>query len=389
MNVLVCALESPGMLFPALKAGRKLTELGHNVRVVTGPDGEAAAARAGLEVLSRPKDAPEGFRVSGWGKRHNVDAQMLHLGAAWRQFPADAVIGGQLTLGPYFLAERERVPLVVLGMAAYLWPTPASERATPADPAAWREREMRRHYVREALRVYEKARTHLGLPAWDKRLGNPLLANAFLVRSCHAIEGPPGELPPKVRCAGALLFEPEERTLSQDVEAWLDRQHRAGRTVALSQVGRSFGHPSLWCTLRSLTCQGDLAIVADVGRADDPAAQREAGDLVLPVVGEPLGPLAARAGAIIGSGHSTLALLALAHRVPTVTIPHGSGADLVARQLEKAGLTQVVPPEDGDVDGVRMALERAAGPGSGKARKEAAEALRQEERRFDWEEAFR
>lgn len=184
MKVLLCPLNDPGYLYPALAVGAELRRRAHTVHVLAGPRGAPTATEAGLETLA-VEDATA-LSVSHWTVRG--PEQYTEVARAVRQTRPDVLVTSVLCHGALVAAEAADLPVVVLGLAAHLWPYRSGTDAADAHDRTWRLTETLKHYgaVREAAGL---------APRHDRFPDTPLLGAAFLLRGHPALEPPGAELP--------------------------------------------------------------------------------------------------------------------------------------------------------------------------------------------------
>lgn len=328
MRFLFCSLTTPGLLFPTIGVARTLVSRGHEVAFATGKDQAPLLARCGLQRLPRdPKDG-DSFQVRIWFWPLSVALQVKHLEYALRQFPADVIVGQPLTLGAAIVAERAALPLAVLGLANYLWPTgtdllerpPISEQ----DSRAWvRYQEMMQFYndARKLFRLVERREDYAC---------SPLLGDLYLLQSVPELVGGLENFPDRVRFVGSCLWEPEEAC--GELEEWLMADDP--RTIVYVQCGRNFGRPSPWPVIAEALAEAGVRIAASLGR-DDYKTPLPAHWFVRDHV--PLGQVLPRAGAVITGGNSTTVLGALTHGLPLLILPAGGEQFEAAERCAAAG----------------------------------------------------
>ncbi|WP_406447717.1 glycosyltransferase [Streptomyces sp. NBC_00876] len=337
MNVLLCPLNDPGYLYPALAAGRELRRRGHTVHVLAGPRAAPVVTAAGLE-LSAVTDGTA-LSVAHWTVRGAE--QYAAVAHAVRRLRPDVLVTSVLCHGALVAAEAAALPVVVLGLAAHLWPY----RAGPADDCgrAWRLAETLKHYgtIREAAGL---------APRRDRFPDTPLLGTAFLLRGHPAMEVPGAELPPAVRHVGPCWWEPK---------APAAEPLPGSRPLAYVHLGRTFGGSSLWPRLNAAFTSGSHRAVVELGRSGAPEA---AADADLTVGRRPwMGPLVERADLVLTNATSAPVLAALLHGKPLLVAPNGSEQQVLAAGCLRAGVARSFPAAGACAADLRAAVAGAAG----------------------------
>ncbi|MFI6858345.1 glycosyltransferase [Streptomyces sp. NPDC050421] len=336
MNVLLCPLSDPGYLYPALAAGRELRRRGHTVDVLAGPPAAATAAAAGLAV-SAVTDGTA-LSVAHWTVRGAE--QYAAVARAVRRLRPDVLVTSVLCHGALVAAEAAGLPVVVLGLAAHLWPY----RAGPAgaEGRAWRLAETLKHYgaVREAAGL---------APRHDRFPQTPLLGTAFLLRGHPVMEVPGAELPGAVRHVGPCWWEPDPPAAEPLPDS---------KPLAYVHLGRTFGGSSLWPRLNAAFTAGTHRAVVELGRSGAPEAAADA-DLILGRRSW-MGPLVNRADLVLTNATSAPVLAALLHGKPLLVAPNGSEQQVLAAGCLRAGVARVLPEPGSPAQELRAAVDAAA-----------------------------
>lgn len=334
MNVTLCPLSDPGYLYPVLAAGRELRRRGHTVQVLAGPDAAPAVAAAGLELSAlAPRTA---LSVAHWTVRG--PEQYAAVAAAVRELRPDVLVTSVLNHGALVAAEAAGLPVVVLGLAAHLWPY----RFGPDDGCgrAWRLAEMLKHYT--------AVRESAGLaPRRDRFADTPLLGSAFLLRGHPVMEVPGAELPSVVRHVGPCWWEPAPPVREEPLPD-------AG-PVAYVHLGRTFGGSSLWPRLNAAFASGAYRAVVELGRSGPP----EAAPGARLTVGRRarMGPLVERADLVLTNATSAPVLAALLHGKPLLVAPNGSEQQVLAAACLRAGVARRLPDAGAGTAELRAAVE--------------------------------
>jgi UDP:flavonoid glycosyltransferase YjiC (YdhE family) len=335
MRVLMCSLESPGFLFPAIGLAKALAARGHEVAFVTDRSAESRLAQAGFERLPRGERDGRSFETGQWLRPLAVALQVQHVEHAMARFAPDLLVGQALTLGPLVVGERWGIPVASQGLATYLWHGAGQQLSGSAAAA-----ERRRQRQRDMLRLWKEARAQARLPALAARLDEgALLGDLFLLRSVAELHGGPG-LPGHLHLVGACLWEPAAR--NEELPAWIAAARRAGAPIAYVHHGRSFDGPLFWRAMVDAFGGGALRIAAGTGRLE-PALERQvaAGAFHLRRDLDADGALRC-ADLMIGSATSSAVLGALSHGVPCLLIPHGGEQHDLAEQVERAGAGRIL-----------------------------------------------
>src|SRR5689334_20515069 len=123
MRYLFCSLTSIGLLGPSMVLALELQRRGHEVAFVTGPGMQLFLNQAQLERIPRgEKDGPSFSVETVWGGPDAI-RQVRHIEYASKCFSPDVLVGQALTWGAMVASARLHLPLAVIGLAGYLWPT--------------------------------------------------------------------------------------------------------------------------------------------------------------------------------------------------------------------------------------------------------------------------
>lgn len=338
MKVLLCPLNDPGYLYPALAVGAELRRRAHTVHVLAGPRAAPTNAEAGLETLA-VEDATA-LSVSHWTVRG--PEQYTEVARAVRQARPDVLVTSVLCHGALVAAEAADLPVVVLGLAAHLWPYRSGTDAADAHDRTWRLTETLKHYgaVREAAGL---------APRHDRFPDTPLLGSAFLLRGHPALEPPGAELPPAMRHVGPCWWEPEPTAPDPLPES---------KPLAYVHLGRTFGGASLWPRLNAAFTAGTHRAVVELGRSGAPEAAPDA-DLV--VGRRPwMGPLVDRADLVLTNATSAPVLAALLRGTPLLVAPNGSEQQVLAAGCLRAGVARRLPEPGASAATLRAVVEETA-----------------------------
>ncbi|MFF7633027.1 glycosyltransferase [Kitasatospora sp. NPDC008050] len=337
MNVLLCPLADPGFRYPAIAVGLELRRRGHTVRMLDAAPDLETPTPAELDPLAVADLAdPRSFRVRRWFLHSHPQCQaVLH---AARESRPDVLVTSMLCHGALLAAELLDLPVVVLGLAAHLWPYRREGRQEEAPVV---QREWR---LRETVAQYQQARAACGLAPLDDRSAHRALAgSALLLRGDPLLEEEGAELPSGIRQIGPCWWEPPppEQELAQ-LDAHTDR---VGKPVVYVHLGRSFGGRSLWPRLNSIFRQGPYQAVVELGRSG--AAQQEPGTDIVVVRKPWMAPLVQRSLSVLSNASSAGVLAALLGDRPLVVAPAGGEQHVLAEACLRAGVAVRLPAAGG------------------------------------------
>ena len=346
MKVLLCPMSDAGYLYPAVAVGLEMQRRGNIVSVLGRASAASVAEHAGLPFLAAEDYGGKGgFSVVRW----TVDglAQFRATLRAAPQVRADVLVTSVLCHGVLLAAELLDLPVIVLGLSAYLWAYRSSGYDEPqpvGSPRQWR--------TSETLRFYDELREQAGLPARGQlELEDRLLGAALLLRGDPALEHPGAVLPDRVQHVGPCAWEP--RANRADLDAITSHLDKVGKPVVYVHLGLPYGGANPWPRLNDAFTGGDFQAVVEQGRTRDPQPAPEA-DILL--VRKPwLGPLIDRAGLVLTHGTSAPVLAALLRGRPLGVSPAGSEQPMLAQACIRAGVAVPVP----DVSRSHSALLRS------------------------------
>ena len=335
MRYLICSLASHGFVYPAIGLGRALQARGHEVALVTGCDFSEVIESAGLRRIERsPVKDGASFEIHLWYQPLSVAIQVKHLQHAIKQFEPDVLVGQQICLSPFLMAEHLGLPLGVIGMGAYLWPACEELLTRPA-----RTDQEARWFWRfdDQMRYYNTMRELFKLPPSDADFRHtPLLGDLFMLRSVPQLEGRADELPSKVHFVGDCLWEPEHEA-DDELTSWLQDAAGSGEPVLYVQQGATFTLERFWPHLMKLCEDRKLRIVAAVGRmhGELDVVSLPPGVFARPHL--PQGAVLPFADGVVCAANATASLGALRHGVPLLLFPGGGEQPDVADRCVAAG----------------------------------------------------
>lgn len=323
---------------------------GHEIAFVTDAGNTTLLSRVGFERIPRGAEDGPSFQVPHWFQPMAIAVQVKHIEYALQRFPADVLLGQQLTLGPLIVGERRRLPVGLLGLCTYLWPqtdevAQREERSKTEERLVWRYGEM--------LKFLNQGRALFRLPAYgDGCRETPLLGDVFMLRSVPELEIGFQLLPDRVHLVGSCLWEPQD--IDAEVEDWLEAASFQGPCIYV-QHGRFFGVPSFWPDLVIGLGDSELRVVASVGRMDYEVGELPDNFLVRPHVNQ--GRVLRRARAVVASANTTVILGAIEAGVPCLLIPAGGEQPDMAELCERAGFAKVLRPADATPENIRRAVD--------------------------------
>jgi UDP:flavonoid glycosyltransferase YjiC (YdhE family) len=350
MRILFCALGGPGFVYPAVGIALALKRRGHEVAFVTSQSFHEPLRAVGLDRIPRGDKDGDSFQVHLWFRELAVAIQVKHVERALDAFRPDILVGHQLALGPFLAAERRQLPIVALGLAAYLFPAPGAHTppTIPAEKYEWRHRDMLGHFNR--------ARSLLNLPLWPEDAPrNPLLGDALLLQSVPALEPRRHAFPSAVRFVGACLWEPPGAP-DPELSLWMKDAAKRNRPIIYVQPGRSFEHEGFWPHLVAALADLDVGVVADTARMDKPAERASERFFTRPHI--PHSQVLPYAGGVVSGGHTTSVLGAAMHGLPSLLIPSGSGTEEISENFRAAGAAVVVHCQTTNAAGLRESVAR-------------------------------
>ena len=348
MRVLVCSLSTYGFVLPTATIALALTRQGHEVALATAPDLADWLAVQGLRRIPRGEQDGPSFQVQTWFLPIGVVTQVKHIQYALEQFEPDLIVTSSLCLGPLLMAEHLGLPIVVLGLGNYLWPTgdmlDGGEAKTILEA-----RRVGRH--KDMVGYFNEARQAFGHPAIDPSYrSSPLLGDLYLLQSVPELAGPPSRFPAKVRLVGSCLWASEQH--DQELSDWLEQ---GTDDILYVQIGRSFEIPSPWPVIAEALSELPVRVVASVGRADASVEVDSRRFFVRDHV--PQFQVLHGARLVITGGNSTAMLGALSHGLPMLILPGGGEQLEAAYRCSQAGAAIEIPASDVTPADVRASVE--------------------------------
>ncbi|MFH9829379.1 glycosyltransferase [Streptomyces bobili] len=333
MKVLLCPLSDPGYLYPAIAVGRELRRRGHHVTLLARHDTGPTAAAAGIPLTAVNDDNGTGtLSVCSW-PRYQLDQYRVILAEARLQQP-DALLTSVLCHGALLAADELDIPVIVLGLAAHLWPYPVGGHGEPEIPA-------QRHWrLRETIRFYNELRDEAGFTPFDHHAAaRALLGTRFLLRGDPVLEYPGARLPADVHHVGPCLWEPNHDPA--ELDRLLGDPPSNGKRLVYVHLGRSFQGVGLWPQLNSAFTGGPFRAIVELGRSDNPTPHPDAD--ITTVQLSWMAPLVEHVDLVITSATSAPVLTALTRGRPLLVAPAGSEQPLLAEACVRAGVALKLP----------------------------------------------
>jgi UDP:flavonoid glycosyltransferase YjiC (YdhE family) len=351
VRVLFCSLDTLGLLYPAVGLAKALHARRHEVAFVANLNLEPTLSDLGLRRIPRSSQRDgQSFVINHWANPVLAALQVKHIEHALECFQPDVLIGQPLTLGPFLVAERQKIPLAIMGFLPYLWPysdelAQSAARTEVDDWRIWRHGEM--------IRFLNEARALFHLPSYrgDCR-ETPFLGDLFLLRSVPDLEPDHRRLPERVRLVGSCLWEPEK--VDEELERWLSDAESANAPLVYVQHGQFCNFPSFWSGLVGLLGNTEYRVAASMGRFDGAIGAVPKNFLVRPHI--PQQRILSRAQVVVASANTTVALGALEAGVPSVLIPGGAEQPDVAELCRRAGVSKTLLPDEATTENICSAI---------------------------------
>lgn len=353
MRLLFCSFASPGFLFPLVGLALELRRRGHEPAFASGLGAAPVLSAAGLARLPRGEKDGDSFNVAQWFHAVANAVDVKHIEHAIGRHRPDALVTHHLCLSALAAAERAGLPVAVLGPLTYLWEVPRPELSEMSqatlDRRVWR--------LDEGIRTLNELRKLCRLPEAERTAeDHGLLGDLFMLRTTPELERDLESLPRRVHAAGPCAWEPEPAL--GEAEAWAALEAslaERGDPVVYVHNGRSFGGPTFWPQLVRGLGDAPVRVMGSVGRMDQEVGALPPNFLVRAHVPQEL--VLRRARAVVAGGHSTVAIGALMHGVPSVLIPYGVDTPDNAERLARAGCARSLDIEGLTPGGVRDAVD--------------------------------
>jgi UDP:flavonoid glycosyltransferase YjiC (YdhE family) len=344
VRVLFCSLASNGFLFPMIGIARELVLRGHSVAFAADSSTANALEKEGLPRIPRGVNDGRSFQNELWGEPDAIAIQVKHIEWALKIFHPDVLLGQHLTLGPLIVRDCCRIPTVLLGSLAYLWPSFSGSSSDTLD-------HWRRWRYGNVMEKYNDARAVFGLRRRDHSGPDARFdGDLFLLRSIpELIQGQ--TLPSTVRFAGHCLWEPE--TPDEEISTWITEQNKKRKPILYIQQGRVFGGATFWESLLSVADGAGFAIA---GPMPSPIPTCDLVNIPHSAYIRkhvPQSKLLPHAAAVVATGNATAVLGACAAGIPALLVPVGGEQVDIASLCERAGIARTCYSDQVDCDSLK------------------------------------
>jgi hypothetical protein len=332
-------MDSPGIALQMAGLARELHGMQHVTACVANERIAPLCDAYELRRIRADSDRSS-FSLRRWAAPAATLLQLHHLEHAIRTFAPDVLVASPFGYGPALAAEHHRLPLVVLGGLVHLWQVGTERR-------------------REGLEWYSAGRRAAGLPAHTGDGHAPWLGDLFLLQGTPALSGA-NEHEDNIRHVGDCTWDPPE-CRDPVLLAWLAARDS---TVPLAyvQCGREFGATPVLDNLTLAAKRLGIALAIDTGRNDRPFSLDGEHVYARPFVAR--SAVLPLASLVITSGQPSSVLAALAHGLPLVLLPHGSGTEETADACVRAGVALGGVPKSKGTRRPRKASRRSMRPSS-------------------------
>jgi UDP:flavonoid glycosyltransferase YjiC (YdhE family) len=260
MRYLFCQLSSYGYIYPSIAVAEALRKRGHEVAFATGPDLADTLARYGFRRI--PRDAAEdgpSFVTPVWRQPKEIMRQVKHTEYAIQQFNPDVLVGAALAFGPFIAAKRHNLPIAVLGLSNYLWPT----RSTEDPPQTFFDKTVVDRYER-ALSAYKMVGSMFGVHINGVTYEDtPLLGDLHLLRTAPELEDDVNSLPERVHLVGDCTWEPEYSE-HEEIKQWVQAAMQANKPIFYIQHENGSILEAIWAHLLDILGNKPVAVAASL-----------------------------------------------------------------------------------------------------------------------------
>ncbi|HEY5722748.1 MAG TPA: hypothetical protein VIT45_10535 [Allosphingosinicella sp.] len=347
MKLMLAIQDSMGHLLPSIRFAQQAQKLGHEIVAVSSDRHGALLDQSGIPHIPVTNADNPFMSMGDWYAVDVVKTQVRVFDTLVDRLKPDAVVCGPLAISAFMFAERQALPLAVIGYASYLYPGIGDSDET----RWWR--------LRSITGFYNAARAGLGLrPLAADPERTPLIGDCYMLRNVPEFTGP-AQLPASVFHVGGLHAEPGAGAYSARAfaERWRDR----GRRVVFLQIGRLFGKVDLWPRLTAALDALGLAAIADVGRCDYLPEDAQFPDHCFGARFISLGDVADLVDFILCSGHGASLLGGMSHGKPLACLPTSADSVELAARIAELGLGASLDwrqPTDGIAADLRVFLQR-------------------------------
>lgn len=359
---LFCSYAQEGHLHPALAVAKALRDRGHEVAYLTAEHKAEAIRQLGIQYLKPARwkaGLPEhqqdintpglvgSIRVIQETYREVIFPDSLlqidELENAYKQFPADIVVGSQLTYGVPPFAKKHGLPWAT----HCILPTfPFNSR----DQFPWGlGRGMATTFVERVLAAVLRAASvavvwplirewrntlhKLGVdePRHTSLVDFTLSPHLFTVPSAPGFDLPRSDLPPQVRYVGTCLFHEKGAG-----PAW-ENPFADDKPLVYCSAGTLFIGPEFYKRAIAAAEGQPWNMLAVIGRGVDPASYGTLPPNVKLEGYVPQNGVMPKAAAVLCHGGGGTIMSALAHDVPVVAIPYTSDQPENALRVDRLG----------------------------------------------------
>lgn len=317
MKIVFASLDSGGFLYPSLAIARAAQRAGHDVRVLTSRAHGPLLDDLGLAPLVPELSSTGSFDVRVWAQLETAGIQLRWLERGIGRFGADVLVSQPLVMGAALASELGGIPLVQLGSVIALWRPGAKQH-------------------RNFIEAYAAVHAGLGL-APKPCSGDRWLGDVHLVQGVPELDAAAGALPPTFVHIGRCDFEP--RRARPELDRWIEA--RRGRPIVYVHLGRTFSTPSSLNAIAAACDAAGISMLVATDRTDDGANRvLPASVFVAPDV--PYDAVLPHCTGVISGGHPAGVAASLAHGLPLVLVPSGSGTPEIAQACAATKVAVVV-----------------------------------------------
>lgn len=345
---LFCTLAGAGYVYPAIEIAKCLIKRGHEVAFITGSQFATDIEASGAHYISPVEGTFKHFHVPYWGYVSGVVQQVQYTQYALKQWGADCVLTSSLALGPMIAARDADLPLAVLGLGTYTWPTDQCLDR----PCRVEYLELANRRLAECKDIYGKACSEMGIesPSFSDSSDNPLplLGDTFLLQSVPTLESRP--LPRNVTMIGSCLpktrpLDPHNQSILKQIDGrdFVYIQHDARWVSSFLQNGQQENGVPDFLPLMSQIADTQLLVVSTNDK--HLASTCKHPNII---VGTHLdhSVFVPASNLVVGVGTSSLLLTAMSSAKPIFIITTASESFDVASVCERAGVGLVCSATD-------------------------------------------
>ncbi|MBK8989876.1 MAG: glycosyltransferase [Chloroflexi bacterium] len=351
MRYLFSVLASEGYVYPAMAVASEIQSRGHEVAFATGPAFAARLEQSGYSYI--PTDEQDHiFSVPQWMNQQSIRRQANYVTTAVCAFEPDVIVASALAMGPLVIARKHHIPVAVLGLATYPWPTINGVAVSKSE--RW---EAKRYD--DFWKIYRLAHVYLtGKPPpleQSTHSQSGLLGDLFLLRSVPELQQNIETLPEKVHLVGGCLWEspisPDKPLLD-----WINNvttsqkpiiyvQHNNRWSNPFSQNGVTMnGIPDFWPVF--LEALGQLPVAVAMSTNDLEIIQSNLPDNFFVGQHIPHQAILPYADGVITNGTTSIMLNALSYGLPMVIIAAASESYDVAKVCQQAEIAHCIPANE-------------------------------------------